>query len=162
MSSLPVLTSTATQETTAVVIYGLAEKAEATRRAYRADMSLFTDWCQLRHGIDGLGAAPDAVAAFLAGQALVGVAPSTLTRRVAAVAYAHELAGLPSPMKHGAVRAVMRGIRRIAGAAPAQKAPAITGRVEAMLQAIPADTLLDHGKDSCGILTHRGRAGLLA
>src|SRR5690242_11311874 len=32
----------------AVRVYALAEKAEATRRAYHADFSLFAAWCQDR------------------------------------------------------------------------------------------------------------------
>ncbi len=114
-------------------------------------MELFVEWCRLRRGIDGLGAPPKALAALLAGQASISVAPSTLTRRLAAIGYAHRLAGLPSPASHEAVRAVMRGTRRTAGAAPTQKAPATAYRIGAMLEAIPADTLLGQ----------RGRALLL-
>jgi site-specific recombinase XerD len=119
--------------------YALAEKAEATRRAYHADFALFSDWCQDRGGA-ALGAAPELVAAFLAAQADAGIKPSTLTRRLAAIGYAHKLAGLPSPASHEAVRAVLRGIRRTQGAAPTQKAPATAERVTAMLAALP-DTL---------------------
>ena len=142
MTSLAVITAgTPAEEADAILAYGLAEKSEATRRAYRADMALFQDWCQLRRGIDALGAPPEALAAFLTGQASVGVSPATLTRRVAAIGYAHELAGLPSPTKHGAVRAVLRGIRRTAGTAPMQKAPATADCLTTMLATIPADTL---------------------
>jgi hypothetical protein len=48
----------------------------------------------------------------LAAQASAKVKPSTLARRLAAIRYAHQLAGLVSPAGHEAVRAVMRGIRR--------------------------------------------------
>jgi hypothetical protein len=37
--------------------YALAEKVDATRRAYHADFSLFAAWCQDR-GDAALGAAP--------------------------------------------------------------------------------------------------------
>jgi site-specific recombinase XerD len=120
--------------------YALAEKADATRRAYHADFCLFSAWCRDRGG-SPLGAPPELVAAFLAAQADTGKRPSTLTRRLAAIGYAHKLAGLPSPAAHEAVRAVMRGIRRVEGAAPRQKAPATAERVAAMLAAIPGATL---------------------
>ena len=124
-----------------VQAYALAEKADATRRAYRSDFEMFGIWCRARRNVEPLGASPDTVAAFLAGQASVGVRPSTLARRLAAIAYAHRLAGLPSPSGHEAVRAVMRGIRRTAGTALVQKAPATAERVAAMLAAVPAGPL---------------------
>lgn len=124
-----------------VQAYALAERADATRRAYRSDFEMFAAWCRARRNVEPLEASPDDVAAYLAAQASVGVRPSTLARRLAAIAYAHRLAGLPSPTMHEAVRAVMRGIRRTAGTAPAQKAPATADRIAAMLQAVPADTL---------------------
>ena len=128
-------------EVAATKSYALAEKAEATRRAYRSDFEMFGTWCRARRNIEPLGTSPDTVAAYLAAQASVGVRPSTLTRRLAAITYAHRLAGLPSPAGHEAVRAVMRGIRRTASTAPAQKAPATAERIAAMLQTVPADTL---------------------
>ena len=124
-----------------VQAYALAEKADATRRAYRSDFEMFSTWCRARRNVEPLGAPPDTVAAYLAAQASVGVHSSTLARRLAAIAYAHRLAGLSSPAAHEAVRAVMRGIRRTTGTAPAQKAPATADRIAAMLQAAPADTL---------------------
>lgn len=125
-----------------VQAYALAEKAAATRRAYRGDFVKFGMWCRANRDEEALGASPDTVAAYLAAQASAGGKPSTLARCLAAIGYAHRLAGLPSPAAHEAVRAVMRGIRRTAGATPAQKAPATADRIGAMLQAIPADTLL--------------------
>ena len=133
--------ATLAAETAAVQSYALAEKADATRRAYRSDFEMFGAWCRARRNVEPLGASPDTVAAYLAAQASVGVHPSTLTRRLAAIGYAHRLAGLLSPAGHEAVRAVMRGIRRTAGTAPAQKAPATADRIAAMLEAVPTDTL---------------------
>ena len=125
-----------------VQAYALAEKADATRRAYRSDFAKFAAWCRTERSVEALGASPDTVATYLAAQASAGVKPSTLDRCLAAIGYAHRLAGLPSPAEHEAVRAVMRGIRRTTGVALAQKAPATAERMKAMLQAIPADTLL--------------------
>jgi site-specific recombinase XerD len=145
--TLPATTSASTQaialrpaDEAAVQSFALAEKSAATRRAYRSDFAVFSAWCAGR-GLEPLPAAPQAVAAFLADQAASGVRPSTLSRRVAAVAYAHELGGMATPTTAKMVRVVLGGIRRAKGSRPAQKAPATAERVTAMLTAVPADTL---------------------
>jgi site-specific recombinase XerD len=99
------------------------EKADATRRAYKSDWRMFEDYCQQR-GALALQATPETVAAFLAWEDGRGSRPSTIGRRVAAVLYAHKLAGLASPTDDERVKAVIRGIRRKQGVAPAKKAPA--------------------------------------
>jgi hypothetical protein len=60
------------------------------------------------------------VAAYLAYEAERGSAPSTITRRCAAIRYAHRLADLEPPTASEHVRATLRGIRRAIGAAPAR------------------------------------------
>jgi len=72
-----------------------AEKAASTRRAYGTDFRLFTVWCDGK-GVSALPASPETVAAYLAAQAGCSKT-STLGRRVAAIRYAHKLAGLPLP-----------------------------------------------------------------
>jgi hypothetical protein len=68
-----------------------------------------------------LPAAPETVAAFLASEAGRRVRPSTIGRRVAAIRYAHKLAGFPIPTDDERVRATVRGIRWSLGAAPNRK-----------------------------------------
>jgi hypothetical protein len=51
--------------------YARAEKAEATKRAYRSDFALFRAWCETKH-VTALPAAPKSVAAFLAAEARKG------------------------------------------------------------------------------------------
>ncbi len=116
-----VTVNTPAEEASAVLAFAQAEKADATHRVYRSDFELFTAWCHVRRDVEPLGASAETVAAFLAAQASADVKPSTLTRRLAAIGYAHRLAGLPSPAAHEAVRAVLRGIRRTMGTAPKQK-----------------------------------------
>jgi site-specific recombinase XerD len=111
--------------------YVRAEKAEATRRAYRSDFELFRSWCSAR-SVSVLPASPESVAAFLAHEAERQVRPSTIGRRVAAIRYAHKLAGLPVPTDDERVRATVRGIRRSLGAAPSKKMPATAERVIGM------------------------------
>jgi hypothetical protein len=72
------------------------------------------------------------VAAFLASEAGRGVSPSTIGRRVAAIRYAHKLAGFPITTDDERVRATVRGIRRSLGTAPNRKAPATADKIVAM------------------------------
>ena len=130
--------------------YAVASKADATRRAYRSDFTIFAAWCEAA-GHSPVSASGDVVASFLALQADAGVRPSTLARRAAAIGYAHHLAGLTSPTTSPVVRAVLAGIRREKGTRPTRKAPATAERVGAMLAGIPADTM--RGRRDRALLT---------
>jgi site-specific recombinase XerD len=132
--ALSVATNTSTfpaVEIAAAVEYAHAEKAAATRRAYRTDFQIFRAWCTSR-GLKALPAAPEAVATFLAHEASRHIKPSTIGRRVAAIRYAHKLAGLALPTDDERVRATLRGIRRTLGTAAVKKTPATAERVIAM------------------------------
>ena len=81
----------------------LARRAKAanTRRAYRAAVRAWCDWCA-RHDLPALPATPADIAAFLAEArhpappaAPLGV--NTVRLRAAAIRYLHVLARLPSP-----------------------------------------------------------------
>ncbi|MGJ5136853.1 site-specific integrase [Bradyrhizobium oligotrophicum] len=109
-----------------------AEKAAATRRAYRTDFRLFNEWCASR-GVGSLPASPETVAAYLASEAKGGAKPSTIARRAAAIRYAHKLASLPAPTDAESVKATMRGIRRTYSGPKAKKAPATAPRVKGMV-----------------------------
>jgi site-specific recombinase XerD len=112
--------------------------AKATRRAYRSDWKIFGDWCAAQ-GVDTLPASPETVAIFLAAQADAGIAPATLSRRLAAIRFAHEGAGHGSPAKSKVVRSTLRGIRRARGAALKQKAPATAPRIMEMVAHCPSN-----------------------
>jgi site-specific recombinase XerD len=129
--------------------YARAEKAAATRRAYRSDFALFRSWCEVKR-VAALPAAPETVAAFLAAEANRGVKVATISRRLAAIRYAHKLAGYEPPTNVEAVKATLRGIRRTAGSAPARKAPATADKVLAMVAA--ADSGLKSLRDRAILL----------
>ena len=112
--------------------FALAEKADATRTAYRSDFAVFTAWCRAR-SLVWLPAATDTVAAFLAAQATAGAKASTIGRKAAAIRYAHKLAGHEPPTNSEAVKAVVRGIRRTIGTAPVRKQAATAALVTAAL-----------------------------
>jgi site-specific recombinase XerD len=109
-------------------------KAPNTLRAYRADWADFTAWCQ-RHGRDALPATGETVALYLSDLASAAKV-STLTRRMAAISQAHDVAGHESPIRSAAVRTLMAGIRRAKGTAPQQKAAASIDTLRAMVGAL--------------------------
>ena len=57
---------------------------------------MFRTWCGGK-GVAALPASPETIAAFLAHEAERGSAASTITRRCAAIRYAHRLAELEPP-----------------------------------------------------------------
>ena len=91
--------------------YRRAARADNTRRAYRAAVARFTDWCAI-HRQAALPASPETVAAFLAAEARSGLAVNTLRLRHAALRYLHLLAGYPPPTASPLVSATFAGIRR--------------------------------------------------
>ena len=112
-----------------------AEKAASTRKAYRTDFRLFKAWCDDKR-VSALPAASETVAAYLAAEALTAK-PSTLGRRLAAIRYAHRLAGFPLPTDAEGVKATMRGIRRTFGSAKVRKAPAVAAKMLGMVAKAP-------------------------
>jgi site-specific recombinase XerD len=129
---------TQAEELDAVRDYTLAEKSPATRAAYAADMKAFVLWCRDR-GVCPLPALSGVVAQHLAAVARAGLAPSSVARRVAAIAYAHALAGHEPPTRDKQVAAVVAGIRRSAICAPKRKAAATTELVAGMLATCGTD-----------------------
>jgi site-specific recombinase XerD len=133
-SSTPTLAPEAREK---VRSYQRAEKAEATVRAYKSDALLFDAWCR-EHGFPrSVPASAEMVSGFLAHEAERGVKASTISRRAAAIRYAHKLAGHPDPLQSEQVRSTLRGIRRTIGTAQAQKAPATVELVITMLSHCP-------------------------
>lgn len=133
------LAPTLTDALTSAASYALAEKSDNTRRAYRADFDDFSSWCALQ-GAAPLPASIEVTAAYLASLADRGLKASTITRRCAAIGYAHRLAGIEPPSNAEPVKAVLRGIRRRIGVAVERKAPATARAVAAMVKRCP-DTL---------------------
>jgi site-specific recombinase XerD len=112
-----------------------AEKAASTRKAYGTDYRLFKAWCDAK-GVSSLPAAPETVAAYIAAEAQTAK-PSTISRRVAAIRYAHKLAGIQTPTDAEGVKATMRGIRRTFGSARNKKAPAVAAKMLGMVATAP-------------------------
>jgi site-specific recombinase XerD len=116
--------------------YIRASKAENTLRGYQSDWRHFCAWCE-SHALCPLPASPESVASFIAecaGRLKVG----SVQRRLNAIAEAHKAVGLESPTHSAIVANTMKGIRRTMGTAPAQKAPALTDDIRAMIDATDA------------------------
>ena len=122
--------------------YRRAARADNTRRAYRAAVARFTDWCAM-HRQTALPAAPETVAAFLAAEAGKGLAVNTLRLRHAALRYLHLLAGFPPPTASPMVSATFAGIRRAHRRPLRKKTALVLDPLRAALQGIP-DTLPGH------------------
>jgi site-specific recombinase XerD len=113
--------------------YIRASKAESTLRGYRADWNDFCGWCE-SHATAPLPASPERVAGYIAecaGRLKVG----SIQRRLNAIAEAHKAIGMESPTHAAVVTNTMKGIRRTLGVAPAQKTPALTDDIRAMVDA---------------------------
>ncbi len=125
--------------------------ATGTRQKYAEDFAQFSGWCQ-RHGLSPLPAEPGLVALYV--HALVDpdpsnpprvrrsphgprgpepgrgpMHPSSITRVVAAIRYAHTLEGLGSPTAHPLVREALRAARRTVGVAPRRRVQAAVAEV---------------------------------
>ena len=85
--------------------------AANTIRAYAGDWKRFTSWCQL-HQLESLPAPVEALAGFLTELADAGKKVATIQRHGAAIAKAHELAGLDSPTADKKIKVLLKGIAR--------------------------------------------------
>jgi integrase len=125
--------------------------APGTRRKYAEDFVQFDGWCR-RNALSPLPAEPGLVALYI--HALVDpdpanpprvraslrgprgpepgrgpLHPSSITRVVAALRYAHSQQGLPSPTTHPLVQEALRAARRTLGVAPRRRVQAAVAEV---------------------------------
>ena len=114
-----------------VAFYLGAARSSATTRAYKADVAAYTAWG------GPIPASPEVVAAYLA--ASDTLAATTLRRRLAAIADAHQIAGHPDPTKHALVRKVFRGIRRVHGAQVHAATPLDIDMLAQIIAVLPED-----------------------
>jgi site-specific recombinase XerD len=137
-SSLPTVSLEAARE--AAESYAKGSRAASTWRAYESDWRLFMAWCA-EVDLAALPAEAATVALFLAAQAKVGIAPSTLGRRLAPIRLMHVGARVPSPHDALEINEVMRGIRRAWKKPVTQKAPAVDADIKRMVDAVEPQTL---------------------
>jgi len=133
---LPAPAASFAEAEAAAAAYRRAARANNTRRAYRAAVARFCDWCA-DHGQTALPATPETVAAFLAAEAGQGLAVNTLRLRHAALRYLHLLAGYPPPTASPLVSATFAGIRRAHRRPLRKKTALVLELLRAAVQAIP-------------------------
>jgi integrase len=140
-ASAPILDGTLASERDAADIYRRMAKAENTRRAYRAAIRVWCDWCA-RHDLPPLPATGQDVAAFLAGERGRNLLPQTLKLRRAAIRYLHRAAGCPVPTDDICVSETLAGINRDAarkGQQPRKKVAATATILRRLIAPIPGD-----------------------
>lgn len=123
--------------------YADASRAASTQAKYLQHWTAFGAWC-LDHGHRALPADPAVVAVHLSSLADAGIAPQTLSLRMAAIGHAHRQAGeaIPHKVRGGTVILdVLSGARRRWGKPPDRKAAADGDVVWAMLHEIRGDSL---------------------
>lgn len=91
--------------------YAAASRAPSTLRGYRTDWREWCAWCDT-HEARPLPAPPAHLARFISALADAGAKPGTISRKLAAIRYAHKLAGLDDPTASARVSTVWEGIRR--------------------------------------------------
>jgi len=137
----PVLDGSLAGEREAAEAYARMAKAENTRRAYRAAVRAWCNWCTKRSLPPLPGSGAD-VAAFLASERGRGLKPETLKLRRAGIRYLHRAAGCPVPTDDVIVSETLAGISRQSvqkGEVPAKKVAATAGILHQLLAPIPDD-----------------------
>jgi integrase len=133
---LPAPVASFTDAADAAAQYRRASRAENTRRAYRAAVARFCDWCTA-HTQTALPAAPETVAAFLAAEARAELAVNTLRLRHAAIRYLHLLAGYPPPTAAAVVATTFAGIKRAHRRPVGKKTALVLDRLRSAIATIP-------------------------
>lgn len=117
--------------------YAKNAKAKNTRRAYESDWNDFVAHLKKRNH-PALPASPDDVALYL--RYLVqrrGLKVSTVSRRLAAIAEAHQSSGFPSPSDEWVVRNTLRRLRLEHGSPARGKAPLLIEDLRKLVDFIP-------------------------
>lgn len=116
--------------------YVRAARTANTLRGYRSDWGEFTAWCDQRSLVP-LPAAAATITGYLTELARHGAKVGTMSRRLSAIKFAHQLRNLPDPTRHARVVAVWEGIRRTHGAPPEQATPLMPPELLDVVDACP-------------------------
>ena len=141
LAAIPAHDGTLETARVAAQAYARHAKAENTRRAYRAGVRAWCDWCH-RHALPCLPADPADVVAFLAAERGRGLSVTTVELRRAAIRYLHFIAGCSVPTAEAQVAETVSGMRRHAadqGELPAKKLAATADLLRDILRVIPDD-----------------------
>jgi site-specific recombinase XerD len=121
--------------------YVTNSKAANTRKAYRSDWTCFTSFCESA-GLHPLPALPETIALYITYLAVQkGYKVSTISRRIASISQAHQVAGWESPTKEAIVQNTMAGIKREKGVSTKGAAPIFTEDLRRMVATLPESLL---------------------
>jgi integrase len=118
--------------------YARAARAPRTLEEYGKQLRAFHAFCKTKQLV-AIPAEPTTVALYMTAGASRGLRPNTLHVQLAAIGEAHRVAGRPSPCSSPIVREVMKGIRRVHGAAERQAVPLMADQLRMVLERIPND-----------------------
>jgi hypothetical protein len=79
--------------------YVEAARAANTLRGYRSDWREFASWCT-QHDVEPMAAAPATVTGYLSDLARHGAKVGTMSRRLSAIKFAHQMRNLPDPTRN--------------------------------------------------------------
>jgi site-specific recombinase XerD len=114
--------------------------AASTQKVYRSDFNIFRVWCEsLNH--QWMPAFPQVISQFLTEQAISGIKPSTLSRRLAAIKMACKAWECPDPTEHHIVKSTIKGIKRAKGTRVNKKSPVTAERLATMFENIPSNLI---------------------
>src|SRR5664280_2051711 len=116
--------------------YVEAARAANTLRGYRSDWREFASW-RTQHDVEPMAAAPATVTGYLSDLARHGAKVGTMSRRLSAIKFAHQMRNLSDPTRNARVVAVWEGSRRTHGAPPDQAAPLMPPELFDVLDACP-------------------------
>lgn len=116
--------------------YVAAARSANTLRGYTSDWREFTTWCAANDQ-PAFPASPQAISTYLTVLAGHGAKVGTMSRRLSAIRFAHQLRNLPDPCEHARVVSVWEGIRRVHGAPPVQAKPLMPPELFQVLDACP-------------------------
>ena len=121
------------------------ERAPATLFSYENCWKSFTRWVSKHHpDEDALPAAPGLIGVYIGSLRVNKLHKRTVLGRLYAIQYAHELAGIPSPLDDPQVKRIMRGLQRQPDATRRERR-AITRElaIEILSHLPPPETILD-------------------
>jgi|SRR5450631_923484 hypothetical protein len=107
--------------------YVEAARAANTLRGYRSDWREFAIWCT-QHDVEPMPAAPATVTGYLSDLARHGAKVGTMSRRLSAIKFAHQMRNRPDPRRPGG--------RRVGGYPPHPRRPTGAGRAAHATRAV--------------------------
>jgi len=117
-------------------------RASSTRIGYQRDWRLFVTWMtETFPEREAFPSHPASVGLYIGYLRTKGLAKQTIIGRLAAIAYAHELGGIPSPLKHPEIYREIRGLRRQIERPKTERLALVRKQATAMLELSQATTL---------------------